>query len=74
MKNLIEILFGEMIGDHWFWATLTVICLIWYSTITVYVAYKGIGDIRGMLERLSNPNRGKDSSSKSEVFNDTTAD
>jgi hypothetical protein len=27
-------------------------CVIWYSTITVYVAIKGAGDIKQMLARL----------------------
>jgi len=27
-------------------------CVIWYSTITVYVAIKGAGDIKSMLARL----------------------
>jgi len=38
--------------NHWFWWALTVLCLIWYSTITVYVAIKGASDIRNMLARL----------------------
>lgn len=31
-------------------------CVVWYSTVTVYVAIKGIADIRNMLARLA---RGK---------------
>jgi hypothetical protein len=27
-------------------------CVVWYSTITVYVAIKGAGDIKQMLARL----------------------
>jgi hypothetical protein len=27
-------------------------CVIWYSTITVYVAIKGASDIKNMLARL----------------------
>jgi hypothetical protein len=42
-----------MLKDHWFWGTMTLACLVWYSTITVYVAIKGIGDIRNMLKKLS---------------------
>ncbi len=38
--------------NHWFWLLLTAACLIWYSTITVYVAFKGAKDIKGMLKRL----------------------
>jgi hypothetical protein len=27
-------------------------CVVWYSTVTVYVAIKGASDIRNMLARL----------------------
>ena len=37
---------------EWFWLALTVACLVWYSTVTVYVAVKGLWDIREMLARL----------------------
>ena len=40
-------------GEHWFWGILTLACLLWYSTITIYVAVKGAGDIRKMLRILS---------------------
>ena len=36
-----------------FWWLLTMACLVWYSTVTVYVAFKGAGDIKGMLARLA---------------------
>lgn len=36
----------------WFWLALVVSCLVWYSTITVYVAVRGAFDIREMLARL----------------------
>lgn len=42
---------------RWFWWLLTMACLVWYSTITVYVAIKGARDIRGMLQRLSSQQR-----------------
>ena len=35
-----------------FWTLLTGAVLIWYSTVTVYVAWKGIRDIKEMLARL----------------------
>lgn len=38
--------------NHWFWWALTMACVIWYSTITVYVAIKGARDIKNMLARL----------------------
>lgn len=39
--------------DHWFWFLLTAACVIWYSTITVYVAICGARDIKNMFARLS---------------------
>jgi hypothetical protein len=36
-----------------FWFLLTAACLVWYATVTVYVAFKGAGDIKSMLARLS---------------------
>ena len=38
--------------QHWFWWALTGACVIWYSTITIYVAIKGAKDIKNMLARL----------------------
>ena len=37
----------------WFWLALTLACLAWYSTITVYVAIRGWFDIKNMLARLA---------------------
>jgi len=42
-----------MLKDHWFWGAVTLVCLTWYSTVTIYVAIRGIADIRSMLRRLS---------------------
>jgi hypothetical protein len=39
-------------GEHWFWWLLTMACIIWYSTITVYVTIKGVGDIKDILSKL----------------------
>lgn len=36
-----------------FWWLLTMACLLWYATVTVYVGIRGARDIRGMLQRLS---------------------
>jgi len=41
-----------MLQGHWFWGALILICLIWYTTITVYVAIKGGIDIQRMLKKL----------------------
>lgn len=37
---------------HPIWFLLMLACLVWYSTITVYVAIRGALDIRSMLRRL----------------------
>ena len=37
-------------ADFWWW--MTVACLAWYSTITVYVSIRGVRDIKSMLARL----------------------
>lgn len=39
--------------EHLFWWLLTAACVVWYSTITVYVAIKGVADIKTMLGRLA---------------------
>ncbi len=41
-----------MIGAHFFWWLLTMACVVWYSTITIYVALKGFVDIKEMLKRI----------------------
>lgn len=38
--------------EHYFWLLLTAAAVIWYSTITIYVAIKGAKDIRQMLDKL----------------------
>ncbi|MGC8988854.1 MAG: hypothetical protein ACP5MD_01905 [Verrucomicrobiia bacterium] len=38
--------------DHWFWLLVTTAALVWYSTVTVYVAVRGLRDIRSMFRRL----------------------
>ncbi len=38
--------------SHAFWIVITAAVILWYSTITVYVAIRGIKDIKGMLIRL----------------------
>ncbi|HRH43074.1 MAG TPA: hypothetical protein PKY82_15700 [Pyrinomonadaceae bacterium] len=36
-----------------FWFILTIAAVVWYSFVTAYVAFKGVGDIRQMLKNLS---------------------
>jgi hypothetical protein len=35
-----------------FWWLLAWTCVLWYSTLTIYVAFKGVFDIKTMLRRL----------------------
>jgi hypothetical protein len=41
---------------QWFWLALLIAALLWYSTVTVYVAIKGFKDIQQMLKRLTGNN------------------
>lgn len=43
--------------QHWFWWSLTAAAVVWYSTITIYVAIKGARDIKNMLARLDETRR-----------------
>ena len=43
---------SAMLTNHPFWGTLTLAVLVWYSTITIYVAIRGAFDIRHMLRKL----------------------
>lgn len=38
---------------RWFWGLLTIAALGWYSTITIYIAFQGVIDIKHMLKKLS---------------------
>jgi len=45
-----------MEGLHYLWLSVTALCLLWYSTITIYVAVRGGRDIGQMLRNLSKLN------------------
>ena len=45
-----------MTAGHAFWWLLMVACVVWYSTITIYVAIRGTFDIKHMLRRLEESN------------------
>jgi hypothetical protein len=51
-----------MLGEHWFWWLLTMACVLWYSTITIYVAVRGFSDIKHMLARLADEQKPADKS------------
>jgi len=38
---------------HLFWWLVTAAVVIWYSTVTIYVAIRGTADVREMLKNLS---------------------
>jgi hypothetical protein len=52
---------SSMLSNHPFWGILMLAVLVWYSTITIYVAVRGAVDIRQMLRKL------KGNSSKTEA-------
>lgn len=35
-----------------FWKLLTIASILWYSSVTIYVAVRGVKDIKTMLQRL----------------------
>ncbi len=39
--------------EHWFWWIVMVAVLIWYATVTIFVAIRGLVDIKQMLRRLA---------------------
>ena len=43
---------------HEFWWLITAAVMVWYSTITVYVAIRGALDIKHMLRRLAENQKG----------------
>jgi len=45
-----------------FWWVMTAAVLVWYSTITIYVAVRGATDIKGMLGRLKANNEADETS------------
>jgi hypothetical protein len=47
-----------MAASFWWW--LTIACLVWYSTITVFVTVRGAYDIKHMLARLRDLRDGGD--------------
>lgn len=40
-------------AGEWFWFLLVWACVLWYATVTVYVAIRGVADIKSMLGRLA---------------------
>ena len=42
--------------SHTIWTVVAAACMIWYSTITIYVAWRGAIDIKNMLSKLGRDN------------------
>lgn len=43
-----------------FWWLMTFAGIVWYSTVTIYIAFRGALDIRQMLQRLEEQHAGDD--------------
>jgi hypothetical protein len=43
-----------------FWFILTMAAVIWYTVITAYVSFKGVGDIKEMLGNLAKKGKKKE--------------
>lgn len=39
--------------EHWFWLFASVACILWYMTVTGFVAVKGFADIKTMFISLA---------------------
>jgi hypothetical protein len=52
---------SAMLSNHPFWGILMLAVLVWYSTITVYVAVRGAMDIKQMLRKLKENHAGDQS-------------
>jgi hypothetical protein len=44
-------------NGHAFWYLLMVAVVVWYSSVTIYVAIRGTFDIKQMLRRLKSGER-----------------
>ncbi len=42
-----------MLNNHPFWASIVLASVVWYSSVTIYVAIRGSLDIKHMLGRLA---------------------
>lgn len=43
-----------------FWGGLTAAALLWYVSVTIYVAVRGASDLRVLLHRLTRPPQADD--------------
>ena len=54
-----------LITNHPLWGLLTLAVLVWYSTVTVYVAVRGVVDIKHMLRSLKDKHEAAGAEKKS---------
>ena len=47
--------------EHWFWLLLSIAYLVWYATVTIYVAVRGSTDIRERFAQLARPDAREES-------------
>jgi hypothetical protein len=62
-----------MSGWQWFWYVLVCAAVVWYATVTIYVAIRGAADIRSMLRRLGEGEDLDEHSAESESVATTVA-
>ena len=60
-----------MTHGHSFWFWLVWACVIWYSTITIYVSVRGALDIKQMLRDLKERGEKRDADDADEAQQDT---
>ena len=46
--------------EHKFWLFLSIGCVVWYLSITGYIAFRGLFDIKNMLKDIQGLNEGPD--------------
>jgi len=49
--------------EHPFWWLFNMACVVWYGTITIYVAVRGVFEVRQMLVRLAEDQPSEDQGS-----------
>jgi hypothetical protein len=51
---------SDSLHHHPFWFLVSMACVAWYSTVTVYVAIRGSTDIKHMLRHLESMKSSQD--------------
>jgi len=56
---------SDMVTNHPLWGLLTLAVLVWYSTITIFIAIRGMLDIKEMLRNLKQRHEESETQKKS---------